>query len=511
MQWTVSQLAVFAWFASDAIRSLVVRARAGCGKTTTIVEGIARYVAARMARKQPVRVLATSFARKITDVLIDRLAPLKDLGVQARSLNSLGFQFVRDAVKGIKLDESSRKFDLARYVTRSWQPEVSTAEIAVLAKLHTKCRALLPLATCGADLEALCEQFNLGPDEDMLANGWTVEGICEAAYDCMVLASKEYRVIDFADQIFLPLRNGWTRPLFDLAVVDETQDMDKAQLLLVQRSMRKGGVICVVGDDMQAIYGFRGADTTAIDRMKAELDASEIRLETTYRCPKLVVEMARGLTPILADFTATDDAPEGTIATNLDIAGMLESVVPGDFILSRTNAPLVTLCLSLLRKGTRAYVAGKDVGATLIGIVKRLKVEDIKDLGTALDAYTTKKTSKIKADKRSQDTEWLDSKLDYVNDESECIMAIADGALNMPEVFSRLSSLFADDGVGSVMLSTVHKAKGLESSNVYLCDGTFKMKSHDDLMVRYVAITRTKSTLHLVKGFEKVPEVALAA
>jgi len=64
--------------------------------------------------------------------------------------------------------------------------------------------------------------------------------------------------------------------------------------------------------------------------------------------------------------------------------------------------------------------------------------------------------------------------------------------------------------VPSVMLSTVHKAKGLEAPSVYLCEGTFKYKNDEDFRVRYVAITRTKNTLHLVKGFEKNAEPATA-
>ena len=509
MDFSVSQVAVFAWFAIvGATRSLIVRARAGCGKTTTIVEGIRTYVRACLAVKAPIRVLATSFAKKITVSLAERLADLKSVGVDVRSLNSLGNSFSLGKLGyRVKLDDTARKFDIARAMA----PDATPDAIACLAKLHTKCRALLPLATCGAELEGLAEQFDLGPTDDMVNDGWTLSGLCEAAYDCMVAAARHVPCYDFADQVFLPLRNGWTRPMYDRIVVDETQDMDPAQLLLAQRSLRVGGSMCVVGDDMQAIYGFRGADTTAIDRLKSELDATEIGLACTYRCPRLIVDMARNLTPSLADFTSADGAPDGMITTNLDIVGMIEAVKPGDFILSRSNAPLVPLCLALLRRGTRAYVAGRDIGATLIAVVKRLKITEIDQLSSALAAYTAKKVEKISKDKKAIDGEWLAAKLDSANDESETILAIADGCLSIAEIVSRLSTLFADDTAGAVMLSTVHKAKGLEAVNVFLCDGTFRYKSHDDLMIRYVAITRAKSTLHMVSGFEKTTEVSLAA
>jgi hypothetical protein len=169
MDFSVSQVAVFAWFAIVGVtRSLIVRARAGCGKTTTIVEGIRTYVRACLAVKAPIRVLATSFAKKITVELASRLADLKAVGVDVRSLNSLGNSFILGKLGyRVKLDDTARKFDIARAMA----PDATPEAIACLAKLHTKCRALLPLATCGADLEGLAEQFDLGPTDEFVPAG----------------------------------------------------------------------------------------------------------------------------------------------------------------------------------------------------------------------------------------------------------------------------------------------------------------------------------------------------
>lgn len=504
MNWSPAQVASFAWFTTlGIVRSLIILARAGCGKTTTIVEGVKRYTAACLDAKRPIRVLVTSFGKKIVAELTDRLGMLESVGVQVRSLNSLGNSFCRSKVG--KMEKDNRAWNLARAV---W-PKASDQALACLAKLHTKARALLPLATCGDDLIQLAERFDLGPCEELLAKGLDIGTLCDAAYECMLLAAESFHEYDYADQTYLPLRNNWTRPLFDRIVIDETQDMDPAQLMLIQRCLRKDGAICVVGDDMQAIYGFRGADTTAIARLQSELNADAIRLTITRRCPKSHVALAIQLDPCLSDFVTSDDAPEGVITTNLDIASMVDSATPGDFIISRTNAPLVPLCLTLLRKGIRAYVAGRDVGATLIGIIKRIKATDINDLGPALAKHTAKKASKIQSDKRASNPEWLTARLDTVNDESETIMAIAEGCLTIAEVVSRLSNLFTESSeqtMPSVMLTTVHKVKGLESATTYICDGTFRAESHDDIMIRYVAITRSKNAMHFVTGFEKPVE-----
>lgn len=492
-EWSPQQVIAFVWFATiSTVKSLVIRARAGCGKTTTIVEGIKRYVAACQEAGKAVRLLATAFNTKITKELAERLAGL--VGVDVKGLNALGFYFVRQAVKRVKLDKDTRKYDVARAV----EPRASSRLITLLANLHSKARELLPFAKSGADLEDLAVQFDLMIDEDLIAEGWTQEGLCDAAYDCMVYASKHYQVIDFVDQIFLPLRNGWVFPVYDRVIVDETQDLSMPQLTMLQRACKPDGAFCIVGDDMQAIYGFRGADVTAVDRLKKELGADEISLNVTRRCPKLVVRDAQEL---CQDFIAADEAPDGTITHNKGIEDMLDQVKPGDFILSRINAPLASLCLKLLRNKVPAYVAGRSIGAQLAGIVRKLKIDRIEDLKSGLDEYAAKRHAGYAKDKRAVNPEWLDAKSEEIRDTTETIMAVADGCLTPHELLGRLSDLFADEGRG-VMLSTAHKAKGLEADTVWICDGTFKLKSDECRRVKYVAITRTKSTLHYVKGFE---------
>lgn len=506
MEWTTQQIAAFVWFATlGAVRSLVVRARAGCGKTTLIVEGVKRYLAACVAAGKPVSVLATSFTRKSVSALMDKLKGMA--GVDVRSLNSLGFKYVMDYCRAnrirVKLDDNTarrRKFDLARRV----EPGASDHVITLLAKLNETARKLMPLATCGADLMPLIDQFDLGVDEDATEQGWTDEGLCDAAYDCMRLASEWFTEIDYADQIFLPIRNRWIKPLYDRVIVDETQDMDKAQLLLVQGACRdrKRG-FCVVGDDQQAIFGFRGADVTAIDRLKHELEADECPLTVTWRCGTAIVDYAKQANPAVADYMAGEGAHEGEVTTKHDVASMVATVKPGDFILSRTNAPLASICLTLLARGVRAYVAGKDIGGRLITIVRKLKVRDMADLGPALDGYTAKKADKFRNDPKASDQEWLAGKLDTVADEQATIMAVADGCNTVPELIGKLEGLFQeDDSRPSVMLSTIHKAKGLEADTVYFAIGTLKVRSHDDEMLHYVAATRAKHHLHLVSGFE---------
>ena len=85
-------------------------------------------------------------------------------------------------------------------------------------------------------------------------------------------------------------------PLLDL---DEAQDANKAQATLVKNSIRRTGKIIFVGDDRQAIYTWRGAGVGAFDQLIHELDADELPLTWTFRCPQRVVELARTIVPDL--------------------------------------------------------------------------------------------------------------------------------------------------------------------------------------------------------------------
>ena len=537
MQWTVQQLTIFAWFCLEYTKALVVVARAGCGKSTTMVEGIKRYLAAAKQAGKRVRVLATSFAKLSVNDLAAKLADYSKAGCEVKTINSLGNSFCYGKVG--KLDNDSRSINLAKHICGN----APDAVLWCVAKLNQKARALcmveMPsggfrLIENGTDIVELAERFDLGPDEDCIASGWDLTRVCNAAFDCMVCAGQFCHEYDYADQTFLPLWNGWVRAIYDRIIIDETQDLDPAQLALVMQCVKDVRGIVVVGDDMQAIYGFRGADIYALDRIERETGGYRLTLTMTRRCAKSIVRTAVGVMPDkLSDFTAAEDAPEGLVTNNYDIGMMLDSVKPGEFILSRTNAPLVSLCLALLRRKVRAYVAGRKVGETLKGIVSKCKAKSMEDLAAKLAKFTDKKLAKLQADPKASNPEWLAPRMQQAQDEHDAIMVCVADCTTINELLGRIDGLFAEvlykctsvtcskhgaicgesdyahkdcakEAFTSdrVMLATCHKAKGLEADRVWLAAGTFKIRSHDDSMIKYVAITRAKSELHFVRGFE---------
>lgn len=503
--WSAQQQAIIDEFRTGR-RHVVVRARAGTGKTTTICGGV------EVAPEE--FILVTSFTRRITDELKTRLEGTK---ATVTSLHGVGNQALTRSAAWRKARVAD---DRARQLTDAvCPPKIYASTRRNISKLHTKARELYPHCTGPEEL------VELALVNDCVQPGEAVETICEYAYLAMLKAMEPVTGIDFADMIYLPLRLGLVRPRFDLIVVDECQDMSDPQLEIAQLSLEQHGRMVVVGDDRQAIFGFRGADSGSLDRLKSELGAEEFGLTTTYRCGTTIVDLAQRLVP---DIVAQADAHEGSVQ-HVDAVALFSKVRPGDFILSRTNAPLVRIVMALLRAGQRAKVEGRDIGKHLLGLHQRFcKYGDIADIETwelNLDDWMAREIAR--ADKAD-----LPARADMVRDQGDTLRAISDGARNTSEIADRIAALFEDtDGRRDFVIgSTVHKAKGLEADRVWMLVDTFGMAvacmcghrhgrgasacakcecrdyrpqtqaALEEENVRYVAITRAKQDLFLVMG-----------
>lgn len=482
--WSSQQQAIFAWF-EQGRGNLVVRARAGTGKTTTILEGVERA---------PERqILLAAFNKSIAKELQARV---RNPRVEAKTLHGLGFKYVRRNWTGVQVEDDDRRGERAgKLARRACGEQAPDPIVKVVANLHTKVREIAPHARDVADVESIAARFDLLPDGEWEQDGWGVREVCDAALRAMGFAKERVEAIDFADMIFLPLVHRWVRPWFDLVVVDEAQDMSEAQLELATLACRRSGRIAVVGDDRQAIYAFRGADSGSLDRLKSELHATELGLTTTYRCCQLVVDLARKLVP---DYEAAPGAPAGEIL-RADSEQMLDQAVEGDFVLSRTNAPLVKICMALLRRNVRARVKGRDVGRGVVALIRKMRARTVAALPAKLAAYVEKEIAR--AQKLAEGPR--EARVEFVTDQQAIVLALMEGASTVAELETRCNELFSDDVErAAVMCSTVHRAKGLETERTFLLEGTFRGGYIEEDNIRYVAITRAKARLTWVTGYE---------
>lgn len=482
--WSAQQDAIFTWFAKER-GNLVVRARAGTGKTTTIIEGV--------NRAPERKILLAAFNKKIAVELNERIT---NSNAEAKTLHAIGFGLVMRNWQGVTLDDE-RGMRLARSVVEESTPDEI---VRMISKLASRCKSTVPFPDSIADLVSEAEDADLIPDENFEKEGYTVTFVAQKAADAMDLATKSDGTIDFDDMVFVPLRNNWVFGRWDLVVIDEAQDMSTSNLLLAQRSCKKNGRIAVVGDDRQAIYGFRGADSGSIDRLKRALKAKELGLTITYRCPRLIVELAKTIVP---DFQSAPGAPDGVV-TSVGYDKAIELAQPGDFVLSRKNAPLAKVCLSFLRANKRARIEGRDIGKGLIALVNKLKAKTVNEFLEKLSRWHSRehaRAEKLPEKKR-------ESKREFLLDQAETLRSLSDGIDNIKELVTRINELFtdvADTNNMFIVCSSVHKAKGLERDNVFLLEETFGAKFKEEANIRYVAITRAKKTLTWVASDRSAP------
>lgn len=479
-QWSPQQLAIFKEF-KEGNSNVVVRARAGTGKTTTIIEGI------NHAPEQ--NILLAAFNKSIAEELKKKI---KNPNGQAKTLHSVGANIVYSNWKGCRLDDE-RGARLAKRASGA-APDTFVRMVQRLAALG---KGMCPFPKPG-DLEDIAYEYDIVPDESQQTQGWTMDVLSTAAELAMEYASQSDGTIDFDDMIFVPVRNQWLRGKFDLVVIDECQDMNFSQILLAIGVCKLKGRVFVVGDDRQAIYRFRGADSGSLDRLKNQLSAKELGLTITYRCPSKVVDLARELVP---DYQAAPTAPAGEVTT-VSFERLHEQARAGDFVLSRKNAPLAKVCLRLLRHGTRAMIEGKDMGRALLVVIKNLRARSIPDFMEKLTVWEEKTIKRLMATKKKS----AEARCEVVRDQAETLRALAEGMKGMQELQDRVATLFTETPNGKadyVVCSSVHKAKGRERDNVFALQDTLYPGGRKDLEeqnIEYVLITRAKKRLIWVEG-----------
>lgn len=501
--WSDEQHAIFGHAEDGDAGNLMVTARAGTGKSTSMEHAMT------LAPERKIVYLA--FNKKNVREMQPRI---RDPRIECKTCHSLGFAYVRRNRDGVRIDDEGES--AARYVLQIAGKSMPAPMLKLATKLLSLGKNIVPLAQTGTDLMDVAYNFDCVPDEEWEEDGWTTDRICDVVAKAMDLtATSRDGLIDFDDMLFLPVRNRWVRPWFDLVVVDECQDLNAAQIMMV-RGASKGRTFAI-GDDRQAIYQFRGADSDSMGRLRAALKPRELTLTTTYRCPKSVVSLAAVLVP---DYRAADAAPEGTVR-EINYEKLVSEVAVGDFVLSRKNAPLAPTCLAILRAGKRAKIEGRDVGAGLKALVRRLakgKASDsMAEFGAKLDRWVEREVGRAQA--RGEKGK---NRADYVMDQADTLRGLSEGLSSVRELATRIDELFAEgDAAGPrVVCSTVHRAKGLEANRVFMLVDTFRSTSCyaafcgdagaasgrtsvEEENLEYVAVTRAQRELVFVRGEAK--------
>ncbi len=337
-------------------------APAGSGKTTTLVARIAWLLATGAAR--PGAIAAITFNKRAAVELDERLtaalAPLDvaEGAVRVRTFHALGLEILRDA--GRPVEPLVDRIGVLRRIA----PDVGPAGWRRLDTAFSKLKLDLGVtaAEVAADPEAgpVARAF-VAYEADLAADG---------ALDFDDLVARSLALLEADGDV----RTRWRERCTDL-LVDEAQDLDRAQLRLALLLAAPANRIFLVGDDDQSIYGWRLADVRRVLALADELAGlRRVDLVVNYRCPATVVRRAVRLVehnverfakavapradapgPIVLAADPADDAvrigrllaawfpdrPAGTDgADEADAAGAPEDDAPTRAILARTNREL---------------------------------------------------------------------------------------------------------------------------------------------------------------------------
>jgi len=503
---------------------LIIVARAGTGKTTTLVEGL-HAVNGKKSKLIPSpqqaavwdelkksrgakTICFAAFNSSIKKELESRVPE----GCEAATMHSLGFRSLRKAFpKAAKKDWKCEDILAELSGKTSWNLKKERPElVSTISQLAGLCRSSL-LSGTEEELLDLIEAHSIETNDSLREILHYTPQVVEM---CKDIARWGF---DFTDMIWAPLALKLSIYKYDLLLVDEAQDLNRCQQELAFH-MGKRLIFC--GDDRQAIYGFAGADCSSLSSLAKILGETAngvtvLPLTVTRRCGQAIVKEAKELVP---DFEAHPDNTPGKISYMSYGSGdddYRKFVGPGDMVLCRCNAPLVRECFRFLRDGIKANIQGRDVGVGLFNVLKKIyrprgkglmKREDwialfegisANDLLTQLSQWVESETLKEQA--KSHPSE---RKIETLSDKYNCLVCFTEGAQTVGDVVRKMDEIFTDTETTGVLLSSCHKAKGLEADNVFLLRikeapvphpmAKTQESYNQELNLLYIAITRAK-------------------
>ena len=501
VNYTDEQKAIFNFIASGK-GNLIVEALAGAGKTSTILESL-RALPQKSA-------LLCAFNKRIADELVERMPPApKGSMYKAQTFHAAGLKILKSQ-RGLQpLEVKSEATEhLVNDAIKALQDEAdrkgTTLKIAFAVR-RSAVRLLRTLKETQVDRKLDTSKVTVVGHEYDLFNKLSADDIAKAvsvaimAYELGLNLAKRTE-IDFCDMTWLPVVLDLPVPSrYQAVFVDEAQDLSLPQLQLVKKLVAPGGRLIAVGDRNQQVYSFRGAVGHLVWKaMRDQFGAVSLPLTTTFRCAQYVVAEANALVPALK---ARPDAPEGNImgCSFEDMPKAIKNQPDVDtFILSRSNADLLQAALYLWRNQVEFFLAaGKEIVEPLYEIIDRLDKSTKERFAASLLTWFTVEMAKAEAAHASA---WAD-RIEQQYGMLQVMLSYAE-----PKQFRVVLGAILEPNESPVVLSTVHKAKGLEAQRVYLLKQTFgrhkpreawmtKPIDQEELNIEYVAITRAKHDL----------------
>jgi DNA helicase II / ATP-dependent DNA helicase PcrA len=264
---------------------LLILAGAGSGKTRVITTKIAWLIRERGV--DPESILAVTFTNKAAREMAERATRMESRAERStlRTFHSFGAWLLRRNAALAGLDSNFTIYDDDDAVTLLAKAMPALTRQQISALVHKISRA---------------KDYCYGPDHPLLAEIDPDPDFAEA-YRLYEKRLRETGNLDFGDLILLPVKLLRENPevrdrvvrRFSVVMVDEYQDSNVAQFELLKAITGEGTYLCVVGDDDQSIYRFRGAEVRNILTFGGSFPGTKvIRLERNYRSVAPILAVA---------------------------------------------------------------------------------------------------------------------------------------------------------------------------------------------------------------------------
>ncbi len=363
---------------------LLILAGAGSGKTRVITTKIAYLI--NQKGILPYSILAVTFTKKAAKEMLDRAILMEPRAEESmiRTFHSFGSWFLRKYYQEAGIDKNFTVYDDDDMVTLLSKavPELKKTQAAGIAHFIS-----------------LAKDYCYTPESPEL-NEISSEPDFSRFYKMYQDRLRQTGNVDFGDLIMLPVmvleQNEKIRNQmhyrFKVILVDEYQDSNVAQFRLLKAlSCEKSTYVCVVGDDDQSIYKFRGAEVRNILSFQKEFPGTAlIRLERNYRSTEkilfaadkivsqneqrlgktLVAERGEGKQPVLVFLPNQDE--EAKFCASMILHSHEKGCPYKDWaILYRTNAQSLTFESEFLHQ---------KIPYQVVGSLKFYEREEIKDM-----------------------------------------------------------------------------------------------------------------------------------
>ena len=270
---------------------ILIFAGAGSGKTRVLTHKIA-YLVKEVGLPED-NILAVTFTNKAADEMKKRVQELLNMDVSAMSVgtfHSISARILRKEIHQLGYNNDFVIYDM----------EDSRALVkGVIRDLNLDEKTFVPKAV-QAQISKVKNKMISPELMTKTTEGFFDEKVCEI-YGLYQGSLKGNNALDFDDLLLKPLELFKEHPLrlnfyqekYQYVLVDEYQDTNKPQFELIHALSSKHRDVCVVGDDDQSIYSWRGADVNNILNFSDAFgETSIIKLEQNYRSTKTILDCA---------------------------------------------------------------------------------------------------------------------------------------------------------------------------------------------------------------------------